>query len=307
MTKYTDWVTAVSTSATDLETLSRYARCGIGAVELSVGWDKTDDIDWALFRKNADAAGIAICSFHLPFAGHINIAAPDEEERRRTVEYQCSLIRKAADAGVKRFIIHPSAEPLPDAALEGNPGWLAARNMSEAELANYREQLKSMDRADCMTAAKRSLAELAEYAAQFDAVICVEDLPRTCLGHTAEEMLELISVDERLMVCFDVNHLLTSYGTTHRDFVEKLGNRIVTTHMSDYDFIDEKHFFPGFGMLDWKSIVEYLEAADYSGPFLYEGGFSPSVRMPEVPYGRIEDARERHMRIKELTGKDHVG
>jgi sugar phosphate isomerase/epimerase len=116
-------------------------------------------------------------------------------------------------------------------------------------------------------------------------------------------MLELVSADSRLRVCFDVNHLCQAYGSTHAEFVEKLGHLIVTTHMSDYDFIDEKHFFPGYGMIDWCSLVEHLENADYSGPFLYEGGFSPSARAPEVPHGTFEMARERHMTIKELHGQ----
>ena len=307
MTDYRNWLTAVSTAATDLETLTRFARCGINAVELSLSWDEYDSVDWQAFRRNAAEAGIITWSLHLPFAGHINIASTDDAERRRTVEYHKSLIDLAAGIGISRFIIHPSAEPLPDAALEGRPRWLTARNMSEAELADYIEQLKTMDREACMAAAKSSLAELAEHAAGRGGIICVEDLPRTCLGHTAVEMLELLSADERLRVCFDVNHLLTEYGTTHTEFVEKLGKYIVTTHMSDYDFEDEKHFFPGVGMLDWKTTIEALEKADYTGPFLYEGGFSPSSRVPEAPYGRFEEARERHMRIKEFTGKDHIG
>lgn len=275
MTDYRQWKTAISTKETDYETLLRLKNCGVDAMELSVPWHECDSIDWESLRKNADAAGIEIWSYHLPFSQKIHIASPDEEYRRRMVAYQCSMIEKAAAIGVRRFIIHPSTEPISD------------------------EELPLQ-----MAAAKKSLAELAQFAEEHGAVMCVEDLPRTCLGHTADEMLELISADSRLRVCFDVNHLLTVYGSTHAEFVQKLGDRIITTHMSDYDFLDEKHFFPGYGMIDWKSLVESLEAADYSGPFLYEGGFSPSARAPEVPHGTYEMARERHMTIKELRGRD---
>ena len=278
MTDYRQWKTAVSTPHTDFETLKHYRFCGIQAVELSVGWQSCDGIDWADFRKNADAAGIEICSYHLPFSDALNIAAPVESAREYAVNYQKAMIDKAVAVGIHRFIIHPSAEPIPD-----------------------------KQRSEWMAAAKKSLADLAEYAAERSSVICVEDLPRTCLGHTVEEMQELISADERLMVCFDVNHLLTDYGSTHKEFAKALGSRIITTHMSDYDFVDEKHFFPGYGMLDWKSVVEALEEADYDGPFLYEGGFSASGWMPQVPFGTIEMARYRHMHRKELTGKDSVG
>ena len=183
------------------------------------------------------------------------------------------MMENAAGVNIRRFVIHPSAEPIPE---EERPLWLQS--------------------------AKKSQKELAEFAASLDAVLCVEDLPRSCLGNTADEMLELISVDDRLQVCFDVNHLCLNNGGTHQEFIDKLGDKIVTTHMSDYDFVDEKHFFPGVGMINWKALVEGLEAIDYCGPFLYEGGFAPSAKVPDAPYGKIEDARQRHLTIKELEG-----
>lgn len=274
MTDYRQWTTAISTSHTDYETLKRLKDCGVDAIELSVSCEDSDTIAWTELRKNADAAGIEIWSYHLPFSQEVHIASPDEEYRTKMVAYLESMIEKACAIGIRRFVIHPSTEPITD---EERPLQMAA--------------------------SKKSLAELAQFADERGAVLCVEDLPRTCLGHTADEVAELISVDDRLMVCFDVNHLLTVFGCTHREFVEKLGHRIVTTHMSDYDFLNEKHFFPGYGMINWAEVVELLEAADYTGPFLYEGGFSPSSWAPEVPHGTYEMARERHMTIKELTGK----
>jgi len=144
---------------------------------------------------------------------------------------------------------------------------------------------------------------MAEFAAQFDAYVCVEDLPRTCLGHDVKEMVELVSAHDRLRVCFDVNHLLTIYGGTHLEFVKQLGDKIITTHMSDYDFIDERHYFAGEGEINWEELITAMEEADYNGPFLYEGGFDPSSYKPETPYGTIETAHERATTIKNYTGK----
>lgn len=275
MTDYRQWKTAIATKLTDLEFYRHLKACDIDGIELSVPCDLCNDIPWEDVRKNADAAGIEIFSYHLPFSQKVHIAAPDEAYRLEMVGLLKELIEKACAIGIRRFVIHPSTEPIADE-----------------------------ERSAHMAASKRSLAELAQFADERGAVLCVEDLPRTCLGHTVDEMLELLSADDRLRVCFDVNHLLTAYGSTHREFVEKLGPRIVTVHMSDYDFVDEKHFFPGYGLIDWKEVVELLEAADYPGPFLYEGGFSPNARMPEVPHGSFEIARHRHMTIKELRGRN---
>lgn len=273
MSVCTEWKTALSTRCTDLETLRHYRECSIEAIELSVPYADCADIDWDGLRVNAAEAGIELWSYHLPFAMDVNIAWPDETLRRRALDALCALIDRALATGFTRFVIHPSAEPVP-----------------------------AQERAGWMAASRRSLAELAQYLDERGAVLCVEDLPRSCLGHTDDEMLELISADPRLKVCFDVNHLCREFGGTHREFIQKLGSRIITTHMSDYDFVDEKHFFPGFGMIDWKTLIEDLEAAGYCGPFLYEGGFAPSHWQPEVPFGKVEEAHDRHMRIKELRG-----
>ena len=275
MTNVQNWKTALSSAKTDYESLKYYKEQKIDAVELSVPYKETDSIDWEPYRKNADAAGMEIWSFHLPFARECNIAVPKESERAATTAYLCRLIDKAAAVGIRKFIIHPSSEPIPD---EERPLW--------------------------MEAAKQSLKELAEHAASYEAVICVEDLPRTCLGHTADEMVELLTADDRLRVCFDVNHLCLEYHSTHKECVEKLGDKIVTVHMSDYDFIDEKHWYCGNGKINWNEVITLLEEVDYNGPFLYEGGFSPSSWDPTIPYGSVEDAHNRHMHIKEYRGQE---
>ena len=275
MSCVTQWKTALSTSATDLETLKHYKACGIDAIELSVGWKDIGSIDWEGLGKNAAEAGIELWSYHLPFSGEITIACLDDTRREATVALHFSLMDKAAAIGIRRFVLHPSTEP----------------NTDE-------------ERPVKMQNARQSLKRLAQHADELGAVLCVENLPRTCLGHTADEMVELVSADPRLRVCFDVNHLCLEFGCDHREFVEKLGQLIETTHMSDYDFVDEKHFFPGNGQIDWLEVIELLEKADYAGPFLSEGGYEPSRWAPEVPFGKVEDLHDRHMHIKEFRGKN---
>jgi len=269
MTHSANWMTATSTPKMDPETLRHYKDCGIEGVEISLPWREYDSDKLPLFARNAQEAGMTICSLHLPFAREVNIAALDEDVRAETLAKHRNSIAIGAANGIHRFVLHPSAEPIADE-----------------------------DRARSMQLAKESLAELAQWAAEHDSVICVEDLPRTCLGHTADEMLELISADERLRVCFDVNHLLTSYGSTHAEFVQKLGSKIETLHLSDYDFIDERHFLPGNGLINWNEVITLLEEADYCGPFMYE------VSAEKAP-GPLDyaDLRKRQMVIKEYYGK----
>jgi sugar phosphate isomerase/epimerase len=68
-------------------------------------------------------------------------------------------------------------------------------------------------------------------------------------------------------VCLDPNHLL---GESHSALINALAGKIVTTHISDYDFLEERHWMPGEGKIDWPRLVAALKEVGYSGPFLYE-------------------------------------
>ena len=59
-----------------------------------------------------------------------------------------------------------------------------------------------------MELAKEGLFLLSRVATEAGAHLCVEDLPRTCLGNSSAEILELLTADPSLTVCFDTNHLL---------------------------------------------------------------------------------------------------
>ncbi|MBQ8401675.1 MAG: sugar phosphate isomerase/epimerase, partial [Clostridia bacterium] len=67
--------------------------------------------------------------------------------------------------------------------------------------------------------------------------------------------------------CFDTNHNLSE---PNAEYIRAVGDRIVTLHVSDYDFIDEKHWFPMDGGIDWRELLSVLEEVNYTGRFTYE-------------------------------------
>lgn len=218
------------------------AEAGIRDVEISRPLGEYPYLEHKAIRALADRHGVKLWSYHLPFAGTdtLDIASADEELRRRTVEILAGYIRKGGDIGVDKFVIHPGSEP----------------NSEDTEVRG--ELLKH-----CM----ESLNTLAEIAAEYGAVIAVEELPRSCLGRTAEEILQLISANDKLRVCFDSNHLLMD---DNLNFLKKLAGKIVTVHISDYDFLNERHWLPGEGKVDWTAQYEGLKASGYEGVWLYE-------------------------------------
>lgn len=238
-----DWKLGVSTASCgklDRDVFYAYAEAGIKAMEISLSPEMTDELDPKEVLKLSGETGVDVWSFHLPFYPFEtnNIASTDRGIREHSVLLQAECIKKAAVTGAKVAVIHPSAEPNPD---------------------NERQE-----RLKC---AKASLAVLSRVAQQNGMLLAVEDLPRTCLGNTAEEMGELVSADEGLKICFDTNHLLFGDNT---EFVKALGEKIVTVHISDYDFTDERHWLPYEGKNDWEKILTALEKNGYSGPFMYE-------------------------------------
>lgn len=218
------------------DTFAKYREAGISHMEIQLNPNDNFDRVYELAKEY----GINLWSFHLPFVPFDKIDTSNPLTATHTVEVVSDLIKKAANIGVKTMVIHPSGEPIAEA-----------------------------DRADRLEIAKDSLAKLADVAATEGSVIAVEDLPRTCLGRDSDDILALLSADDRLRVCFDTNHLLKEDPV---EFVRKVGDKIVTLHVSDYDRRNERHWLPGEGVIDWQALLTALKEVGYNGPWMYEIG-----------------------------------
>lgn len=218
-----------------------FANCktsGIEVVEISANKDNCDAVSFSDLSVWSKKYSVGIWSFHLPFAPFSVLDISNKNLSIQTIQYFSELIKKATDIGIDKFILHPSGEPIGDD-----------------------------ERSERLKIAKESLHKLAEIASAYGGVIAVEDLPRTCLGNNSTEILDLISANDKLRVCFDTNHLLKENAV---DFVKNVGDKIITTHISDYDFINERHWLPGEGLLDWQGLLKALKDVNYKGPWLYE-------------------------------------
>ncbi|WP_295935427.1 sugar phosphate isomerase/epimerase family protein [uncultured Alistipes sp.] len=191
-------------------------------------------------RQMTEEAGLTVWSCHLPFSRQLDISVLDPELREQNVILMERMIRLAAIFRPRRLVLHPSSEPITD-------------EERETRLQN----------------SANSIGRLALAAREIGAVLCIENLPRTCLGRDSGEMMRLIADFEEVMVCFDSNHLLEE---EHASFFEAVGNRIGTVHISDYDRKDERHWLPGKGVIDWNDFYRRLRASGYKGVFMYEIG-----------------------------------
>ena len=242
---------------------------GIKNIEISRGWLEYDSLDYDQIKHLADKYDVNIWSFHLPFADteNIDISSLDESIRQKSVELWRRLIKIGAKIGIKIFIAHPSSEPLSE----------------DIDI-----------RSKNIEAAKKSLKELAEFAQEFDATIAVENLPRSCLGRTANEIADLISADEHLKICLDTNHFLID---NNLNLIEKMGDKIITLHVSDYDFIDEKHWLPGEGKIDWHALYNMMVQDGFNGPWLYEISLKSNGKTPCTRDLTFQDVYNNAMEI----------
>lgn len=253
-----------------------YVRAGIMTMEMSFNFMKYEDIKWKEVEKRAAKYGVELWSLHLPFMPfqHLNPASLKKDVREHTKAYFSDFIKKAGDIGVKTIVAHPSGEP---------------------NLDNVRE--------DAMKFAKESFSDLAQVAAEAGNVIAIENIPRTCLCKNSSEMLDLLSADSRLRSCFDTNHLLDESAV---DYIKAVGNKIITTHVSDYDFKNERHWLPGEGKADWKGLITTLREVGYEGPWLYELEFEPAATINRRLI-TTEDFRENYDTLMNLEIPKAIG
>jgi sugar phosphate isomerase/epimerase len=230
--------------------IAEWVRAGIHSVELAWRNDSfnlfepANESQCSGWIDEIRKRGMDVWTLHLPYGPMFDISVTDSDRSREVIERHIRLMQMAHGWDIRTVVLHPSWEPIAD---DERPSRLAA--------------------------CKQALAVLAHEADLLGIVIAVECLPRTCLGNTSGEMLELISADSRLRICCDVNHLLQE---APEQFIRKLGQRVVTVHMSDCDGVDERHWMPGCGIIRWNETIRALAEHGYSGPFLFE------IRQPVV-------------------------
>ena len=212
----------------------------------------------ALLRE----AGVSVSSAHLPFG---RLWEPSE------------LDQSARVSALRRF--------------EGLLDWIGAQGIPLAVLHASWEPIPAEDRAERLRIAAESIAALGAYAKARGIALAIENLPRTCLGNIACETLALAG--GAAGVCFDANHLLIE---SHAAFLAVAGPRVITAHLSDYDFIDERHWFPGAGQIGWPALLRGMDVAGCARRYIFELGEDGTPAMGPFTPARLATAFQAFLR-----------
>ncbi|NPV09371.1 MAG: sugar phosphate isomerase/epimerase [Anaerolineae bacterium] len=186
-----------------------------------------------------DRTGLVCWSVHTPFGASVDLSAL--ERRTEAVGVVLESVDLAASLGAGMVVVHGGAEPIP------------------ADL-----------RCQRLRAARESLRSVAERCEILGLRMALEYLPRTCPGNSVAELEYLLSgiSPDVAGICLDLNHANLRQDLTSR--ILALSGRIITVHVSDNDGLDERHWLPGQGVIEWEAALRALVQAGYRGPFMYE-------------------------------------
>ena len=156
-----------STSSMSPEEMAAAAKAGVEYVEIGISGRGTvaEIREKALHAKRmADEAGLKVWSCHLPFSRKLDISVLNDSARMANLEFLTEMIAICGEVGPEKLVLHPSSEPIADGEREQR-----IRNSIA------------------------SIGILRREAARIGAQLCIEDLPRTCLGRNSAELLRIIA------------------------------------------------------------------------------------------------------------------
>ena len=183
-----------------------------------------------------NSLSLKLNAIHMPFSNEwADLACQYEDDRKEIVKLFVKLIRELDKYHPSAYVFHP-----------------CGFGVNESNYEEYTSRLI------------KSVNVLTE---ETDKKICIENMAGKYFLDTSDKMLDFLSHCKHAYTCVDVNHF---YYEKPQDAILKYGDRIGTIHVSDYDFVKERHFLPKEGKNDWNAIIGALKRVNYKGVFNYE-------------------------------------
>jgi sugar phosphate isomerase/epimerase len=250
--------------------LALLSQAGLDRVEVSLArkhFPRGDDRFTEGVRAALGKTGVTCGSVHLDFEVDYDLSSVDEAVRAATFDDMKWSLTAGARLGAGIAVVHGSDEPVGDD-----------------------------ERAERIRLFKNALAHLAPVARERKIRLALELLPRTCLANTVDEALQICGglPAEDIGICLDVNHI--NLREDPAAAVKRLGPRILSFHISDNDGVDERHWFPFEGVIDWPSFMGAVRAIGYEGQFVFETGGSLGEDLPSY----LREVRARFDRLMAL-------
>ena len=287
------------------------ARLGFPAIEIN--YVIPPEVVEALLSNNH----VEVISLHSPtpriktpggkLSDALNLASPDENERLLAVERARVTVDHAARCGARYMVVHLGGigSSIFDEERELRRRYdRGEREGDEVEALRRRAvERRVLEAARYLPQARRSLAEIAEYASASKVAIGLENRYHYHEFPGIDEMLDLLRGYPRKLVGFwiDIGHaeVLDRLGLEyHHRWLNELASRCIGAHVHDIDGLAD-HRAPGHGTADWPHYAAMLPSdiprvfeinrkvpekqVSAAIPFLRERGVLPALsRVPVV-------------------------
>ena len=184
--------------------------------------------------------------------------APAGESQDEVVENIVKCARWTANLGSKVLVIHP-----------GNSiarlGTIAAYDKA------FHEEMARIGRTEIMRLMARNVDAAAEEARAFGVSVAMENVHFFNEDNTLLPDLFAEVHSTNAGYCIDFGHAHYAGGGVDY-WLDKLGDRILTTHIHDNRGRDDEHRPPGFGTIPWPDVIACLRALGYEGYANFESG-----------------------------------
>ncbi len=169
-----------------------------------------------------------------------DLASPYETDRLGICDMFIKFIKYLERYGCRAVVFHPGGLTL------------GTNSVNESNLNEYLKYLED---------------SLNYISNNVNLCVCIENMSSQYFLSTSEQMVELLKNCPKVYTCVDVNHY---YHEKAWDAIPKFKDRIGEVHISDYDFVKERHMLPKEGLNDWNKIIEALKNANFKYSFNYE-------------------------------------
>ncbi len=197
-------------------------------------------------KQDADKAGIHIWSIHMPYGADCDPSHVDETIRSHSENAYRDYIDIVSVLEPEVILFHPS--------------WRLGLNEREQRISQLVKTITSLNKDVKKIGAIIVLENLLGYK-----LLRSPGVERP-LGRTVEEMVKIMDLmPADVYAAVDMNHIKNP-----ERLITALGSRIKSVHVADGDGEKECHQLPGRGKNNWVLILQALDRAGYTGPFLYE-------------------------------------
>lgn len=246
--------------------LAAARQAGVDCLECAL-WERAIDpgrpAEIARLRRDIEAAGLYVRSFHADFGAKHDLGGPYAETRQAGRAMVLLAARIAADLGCAYVVVHPGHATADD------------------------------ERPARLRAARDSLEQLLEASEHLGTRFALENMRGGYAGDCAAE-LEMLTAGlpaERIGFCLDVGHArLCAEGLA---VARCMTGRMVNVHLHDNQGAEDEHLMPFDGTMDWGAVMRVLDEARYTGPYVFE------TAQP-TPTAVMRRARETAQRLQEL-------